>query len=185
MLSVLGRLTNDEYPVGLAGRTVKVMWYHDGTYTRMVDTITDGAGYYGIPVTVSFQVPNTPGVYTYFVNWDGDTEYFGAYTPYTDFTVVTVPLEPSLYLYVTPASGKSGDRFTFYGSFEVDGNPLPGRAVLLYRNTVHEGSGVTDEFGDYQISWVADLEGDPVFHTEAQYDLQIIRNRASVLRSNR
>jgi len=107
-LRTRGRLTDKETGVGLAGRTVKVMWYHDTTYTRMVDAITASDGSYDM----SFEVPTTPDIYTYFVNWDGDDVYFGAYTPYTDFRVVAAPgwdVEVTLNVEVAGATRPAGE----------------------------------------------------------------------------
>lgn len=80
-----------------------------------------------------------------------------------------VVYEPSLYLYVTPLSGKLGDTFTFYGSFLVDENFLPGRSITLYLGAEIVGSTVTDSYGDYQIDWVADRVGMLSFHSEGVY----------------
>jgi len=86
-----------------------------------------------------------------------------------DVTITVAPLVPTLALAVSPTSGKVGDTFSFLGSFLVNEHWLPGRPISLYLGTELVGSGTTDDYGDYNIPWVADREGTLTFHTEGEY----------------
>ena len=62
-----------------------------------------------------------------------------------------------------------GDPVVFTGSFkQAQGQPIAGATVTLYRDSISIGSGVTDAQGNYSITWIIDVEGTIIVHSEAQ-----------------
>jgi len=79
----------------------------------------------------------------------------------------TPPAEYVLTINVDKESGYVGETFTFTGNLTLNGSPVEGVIVKLFKNGVEVGSDVTASDGTYEISWIADEAGTYDFHSEA------------------
>ena len=73
----------------------------------------------------------------------------------------------TLTLGVDKDRGYVGETFTFYGTYTMDGAPVPYVTVTLYKDGAPVGSATTAPDGSYTIPWRADAPGTFTFYAEA------------------
>lgn len=128
-LTAFGTLKDFSTGGGLGSRTVKLMETVSGTYYTRATTTTSSTGSY----TLTYTIPLTAGEYTYFVNWDGDSLYYGAYAPSGYWTVRVESRVPQLTLSSSAASATAGTTITFSGKLAdpMTGTGLASRTINL------------------------------------------------------
>ena len=75
-----------------------------------------------------------------------------------------------LTLNVNATSGPVNSTFTFTGTLSMDGTPVQGKTVTLFKNaSTTDLTDVTDVNGAYRIDWSTSQNGTYIFKTKAEW----------------
>ncbi|MHA1238901.1 MAG: transglutaminase domain-containing protein [Candidatus Odinarchaeia archaeon] len=152
VIRIYGFLSLDNN-TALAGQTVNVYWLEAGGSPTLIETTTDGTGYYYIDYTI----PEVFGEVKIYSEWESPYQYIlGAYTD----PVIYVGEEKVVNLDVTPTTVSRGSEVAISGYLiDNNGNPIPDTQVFIqfYSSTgtlVDVTSTTTDNNGYFSTNYI-------------------------------
>jgi hypothetical protein len=117
--------------------------------TKVASSVTDGTGLFFAYFTI-----NTPGTYSVYAKFPGDSEYNPCESDKT--TIIVKEKAPTVYVtkisFTSPDTVYQGQKFEASGTLYYDSTPLPDMYVKLYIDGVVKQTVKTDANGNFSFS---------------------------------